>query len=164
MGCCGSKETHDEDDVNAPLLRNELSDSTGQMNYNSYDTIDVKKEQEFWNDIIERTTHNLIDISSTQADPLQSQDVEERAERYNQLLRQLPDNIPATTTSMNGTTSSSTISSVDILALARPYQDTDDVKWLSKAMSDIQKSIDKIEVEPVGDIVVNLTLTDNVYS
>ncbi|KAI9492139.1 hypothetical protein BDB00DRAFT_765796 [Zychaea mexicana] len=56
MGCCGSKETHDEDDVNAPLLRNELSDNTGQMHYNSYDTIDVKKEQEFWNDIIERTT------------------------------------------------------------------------------------------------------------
>ncbi|KAG2222587.1 hypothetical protein INT45_008706 [Circinella minor] len=164
MGCCGSKETHDEDDVNAPLLRNELSDNTGQMNYNTYDTIDVKKEQEFWNDIIERTTHNLIDISSTQADPLQSQDVEERAERYKQLLRQLPDNITTKAPSMNGINSSSSPSPTDILALARPYQDTDDIKWLSKAMGDIQKALDKIEVEPVGDIVVNLTLTDDVYS
>ena len=90
--------------------------------------------------------------------------MEERAERYKQLLRQLPDNVTTKAPSVNGIGPSSSPSPTDILALARPYQDTDDIKWLSKAMGDIQQALDKIEVEPVGDIVVNLTLTDDVYS
>ena len=64
---------------------------------------------------------------------------------------------------MNGSATPSS-TPADLLALAKPYQDTDDVKWLSKAMSDIQKALDKIEINHNGDIVVNLTLTDNVYA
>ncbi|KAI8643516.1 hypothetical protein BD408DRAFT_342180 [Parasitella parasitica] len=55
MGCCGSKEDRDEDDVNAPLLNDDIV-GENRMNYQSYETIDVQKEQEFWNNIIDRTT------------------------------------------------------------------------------------------------------------
>ncbi|KAI8982343.1 hypothetical protein BDF20DRAFT_818256 [Mycotypha africana] len=54
MGCCGSKIVHDEDDVSQPLLNEDTRDN--RMNYQTYETIDVQKEQEFWNNIIDRTT------------------------------------------------------------------------------------------------------------
>ncbi|ORZ23408.1 hypothetical protein BCR42DRAFT_319028 [Absidia repens] len=55
MGCCNSKEDHDEDDVHAPLLSNEVH-TDSRMNYQTHETIDVKQEQEFWKDVIDRTT------------------------------------------------------------------------------------------------------------
>ncbi|KAI8341363.1 hypothetical protein BC941DRAFT_346929 [Chlamydoabsidia padenii] len=55
MGCCCSKQTHEEDDVNAPLLGNEVP-TDSRMNYQAMETIDVKQEQEFWNEVIDRTT------------------------------------------------------------------------------------------------------------
>ncbi|KAI7870316.1 hypothetical protein BDF14DRAFT_1721038 [Spinellus fusiger] len=59
MGCCGSKEEHDEDDLNAPLLPHDETASGSHMNYQSTDTMDVKKEQDFWTQVIERTTRQV---------------------------------------------------------------------------------------------------------
>ncbi|KAI9020261.1 hypothetical protein CLU79DRAFT_685164, partial [Phycomyces nitens] len=56
MGCCGSKEERDEEDLRAPLLNQEESTNENRMNYQSTETIDAKKEQDFWNEVIERTT------------------------------------------------------------------------------------------------------------
>ncbi|KAI8378974.1 hypothetical protein BD560DRAFT_32585 [Blakeslea trispora] len=55
MGCCGSKEDHEEDDVNTPLL-DDRERNGGYANYQGTEPIDVQKEQEFWNSIIDRTT------------------------------------------------------------------------------------------------------------
>ncbi|KAL0089247.1 hypothetical protein F4703DRAFT_1457435 [Phycomyces blakesleeanus] len=73
MGCCGSKEDHDQDDLSEPILRNPhtrrnryvkllyFNDTHlfSQPTCPSYDTFDVKMEQDFWKDVIERTTRHF---------------------------------------------------------------------------------------------------------
>ncbi|CAO3612513.1 unnamed protein product [Mucor hiemalis] len=158
MGCCGSKEERDENNVNAPLLNDEI-DGDNRMNYQTYETIDVQKEQEFWNNIIDRTTQNLIDISSSQADPLQDTDVEERESKYRHLLEQIqldkviqPNYAPDTNNNI-----------VEILTNAKPNGGMTDgeVDWLYQTMDEIQDALQHIDIEPVGDMVVHLTMTDS---
>ncbi|ORX45300.1 hypothetical protein DM01DRAFT_1294655 [Hesseltinella vesiculosa] len=55
MGCCQSREDHDEDDIRAPLLPGDTT-TDNVINYQTYDTIDAKQEEQFWNDVINRTT------------------------------------------------------------------------------------------------------------
>ncbi|ORE02704.1 hypothetical protein BCV72DRAFT_214695 [Rhizopus microsporus var. microsporus] len=55
MGCCSSKVDQDEDDINAPLLNEHLTNDN-RVNYQTCETIDVQKEQEFWNNVIDKTT------------------------------------------------------------------------------------------------------------
>ncbi|KAG0171114.1 hypothetical protein DFQ28_001574 [Apophysomyces sp. BC1034] len=123
------------------------------MNYNSYGTIDLKMEQDFWNDVIERTTNNLIDISSTIADPLQTQDIQERVEKYRELLDQLTVKSPPKDVLHNNS------SPIEILLGAEPNEGID-LDWLYQSMDEIQNALDHVEVEHVGDIVVNLTLNE----
>ncbi|KAI9260135.1 hypothetical protein BY458DRAFT_440187 [Sporodiniella umbellata] len=55
MGCCCSKADHDEEDLNAPLLNGDGT-SDNRVNYQGCETIDAQKEQDFWNNVIDRTT------------------------------------------------------------------------------------------------------------
>ncbi|EIE80548.1 hypothetical protein RO3G_05253 [Rhizopus delemar RA 99-880] len=55
MGCCGSKLDQDEEDMNAPLLNDDIT-SDNRVNYQACETIDAQKEQEFWNSVIDKTT------------------------------------------------------------------------------------------------------------
>ncbi|KAK4510590.1 uncharacterized protein ATC70_005021 [Mucor velutinosus] len=159
MGCCGSKEDRDEDDVNAPLLNDDIV-GDNRMNYQTYETIDVQKEQEFWNNIIDRTTQNLIDISSAQTDPLQDTDVQERESKYRHLLEQIKPKIQQQSTLAIDTSINNT---VDILANAKPNGGMTDgeVDWLYQTMDEIQDALQHIDIQPVGDMVVHLTMTDN---
>ncbi|CEP18635.1 hypothetical protein [Parasitella parasitica] len=159
MGCCGSKEDRDDDDVNAPLLNDDIV-GDNRMNYQSYETIDVQKEQEFWNNIIDRTTQNLIDISSSQTDPLQDTDVQERQTKYRHLLEEIRPKIQQQSTLTIDTNSNN---SVDILANAKPNGGMTDseVDWLYQTMDEIQDALQHIDIQPVGDMVVHLTMTDN---
>lgn len=161
MGCCGSKEERDEDDVNAPLLNDEV-DGDNRMNYQTYETIDVQKEQEFWNNIIDRTTQNLIDISSSQADPLQDTDVEERETKYRHLLEQVSDKAVKSDNNYTLDTSNN-MNVVDILSNAKPNGGMTDgeVDWLYQTMDEIQDALQHIDIEPVGEMVVHLTMTEN---
>ncbi|KAF7729842.1 hypothetical protein EC973_003576 [Apophysomyces ossiformis] len=131
-----------------------------RMNYQTIETFDVKKEQEFWNEVIDRATQNLIDISSSNADPLQSQDIQERVEKYRDLLEQMDtDNQqrPPVQLLQNN------LSAVDVLMTAKPYggMKEDEVEWFCEAMDNIQIAIQQIQVQPVGDMVVHLTMTEN---
>ncbi|CAO0794826.1 unnamed protein product [Mucor circinelloides] len=159
MGCCGSKEDRDEDDVNAPLLNDDIV-GDNRMNYQTYETIDVQKEQEFWNNIIDRTTQNLIDISSSQTDPLQDTDVQERESKYRHLLEQIKPKIQQQSTLAIDTNINNC---VDILTNAKPNGGMTDgeVDWLYQTMDEIQDALQHIDIQPVGDMVVHLTMTDN---
>ncbi|KAG0737701.1 hypothetical protein G6F57_008036 [Rhizopus arrhizus] len=154
MGCCGSKLDQDEEDMNAPLLNDDIT-SDNRVNYQACETIDAQKEQEFWNSVIDKTTQNLIDISNTQTDLLQETDVQERVERYRQLLGQIQ--IKQETTD---TTYSNNV--LDILSNAKPNggMDDDQIDWLYQTMDEVQDAIQRIDIEPVGDIVIHLTMTD----
>ncbi|KAI9032891.1 hypothetical protein CLU79DRAFT_170082 [Phycomyces nitens] len=59
MGCCGSKEDHEQDANSEPLLGNQHTRRNSQPRCPSYDTFDIKMEQDFWNDVIERTTRPI---------------------------------------------------------------------------------------------------------
>ncbi|PHZ13732.1 uncharacterized protein RHIMIDRAFT_236786 [Rhizopus microsporus ATCC 52813] len=155
MGCCSSKVDQDEDDINAPLLNEHLTNDN-RVNYQTCETIDVQKEQEFWNNVIDKTTQNLIDISNTQTDPLQETDLQERVDRYQQLLQQiqLKSDVVTDTTNNNNV--------LDILTNAKPYGGMDDsqVDWFYQTMDELQEAIQHIDIDPVGDIVIHLTMTD----
>ncbi|KAI8367009.1 hypothetical protein EDC96DRAFT_507829 [Choanephora cucurbitarum] len=158
MGCCGSKEDHEEDDVNAPLL-DDRDRNVGYTNFPGSEPIDVKKEQEVWNSIIDRATQNLIDISSVQTDPLQETDIEERKKKYHHLLSQIQ--TPAQPFSTPPTRDTNTI--LDILTNAKPNGGMTDgeVDWLYQTMDEIQDALHHVEIEPVGDMVVHLTMSDH---
>ncbi|KAI8084391.1 uncharacterized protein B0P05DRAFT_535394 [Gilbertella persicaria] len=153
MGCCGSKEDHEED---APLLHDPVGDN--RMNYQTYETIDVQKEQEFWNSIIDKTTQNLIDISSGQTDPLQDNDVQERKMKYASLL----DHIQPTQQDKHTYPNRDTHTILDILNQAKPNGGMSDgeVDWLYQTMDEIQDALQHIDIEPVGDMVVHLVMSD----
>ncbi|KAG0175760.1 hypothetical protein DFQ28_008373 [Apophysomyces sp. BC1034] len=131
------------------------------MNYQAVETFDVKKEQEFWNEVIDRATQNLIDISCSNTEPLQSQDVQERVEKYRDLLDQMDTGHEQQTSGVQ--LLENNLSAADILVNAKPYGGMSDgeVDWLYQAMDDIQAAIQRIQVQPVGDMVVHLTMTEN---
>ncbi|KAF7724902.1 hypothetical protein EC973_000561 [Apophysomyces ossiformis] len=126
MGCCGSKEDRYEDDLCSPLLRHNLTHEDS----------------------------NLIDISNTTSDPLQTQDIQERVEKYKELLNQLVVPSPP----KNGLHNND--SPIDILLGAEPDEGVD-LDWLYRSMDEIQIALDRVQVEYVDDIVVNLTLNEN---
>lgn len=103
---------------------------------------------------------NLIDISSAQNEPLQDQDVEERTERYRKVLDE-------TSSMQNQAVDTIALSTslplLETLADIKPNQglDQSDVEWLYKAMDDIRDALQKFEINPVGEVVVNLTMTEN---
>lgn len=100
---------------------------------------------------------NLIDISNTQTDLLQETDVQERAERYRQLLGQIQLKPESTYTSYFANNNV-----LDVLSNAKPNGGMDDeqVDWLYQTMDEVQDAIQHIDIEPVGDIVIHLTMTD----
>lgn len=102
---------------------------------------------------------NLIDISSAQNEPLQEQDVEERTERYRKVL----DETSVQDHPADATASSTSLPHLEALADIQPNNglDQSQVEWLYKAMDDIRDALEKFEINPVGDVVVNLTMTDN---
>ncbi|KAI9486741.1 MAG: hypothetical protein EXX96DRAFT_550394 [Benjaminiella poitrasii] len=163
MGCCGSKIDHDDDDVNAPLI-NEDTIGDNRTNYGGTETIDLQKEQEFWNSIIDRTTQNLIDISSSQTDPLQENDIQERKNKYRHLLEQIKPKVQQQQQqNILNKEANNNNNVVDILTNAKPNGGMNDgeIDWLYQTMDEIQDSLQRIEVEPVGEMVVHLTMTDN---
>ncbi|OAD69603.1 hypothetical protein PHYBLDRAFT_149389 [Phycomyces blakesleeanus NRRL 1555(-)] len=109
------------------------------------------------------TCRHLIDISSSQADPLQSRDVQERIDKYRALLDQM-DSQPVSSTRMGGPKKeiymSDHISPVDILAAAKPNEGMTEtqVDWLYQTMDTIQDSLQQIQVSPAGEMVVRLTM------
>ncbi|KAL0089972.1 hypothetical protein J3Q64DRAFT_1392199 [Phycomyces blakesleeanus] len=150
MGCCGSKEDHDQDDLSEPILRNPHTRRNSQPTCPSYDTFDVKMEQDFWKDVIERTT-------SAQADPLQGQDIQERADKYRWLVDRIAVGITTPCQVMDQD------SPVDVLAEAEPNEgmSLEDLDELYQTMDCIQDALHRIQVSPVGDIVVTLTLNES---
>ncbi|KAI8388387.1 uncharacterized protein BYT42DRAFT_559910 [Radiomyces spectabilis] len=169
MGCCGSKEERNEDDVNAPLL-SEPSNGENRMNYQTYEIIDVQKEQEFWNNVIERTTRNLIDISSSQADPLQRADIQERVDKYRDLLDQITEPVNTKPSKQQQQQQQQQLirpvehaSPFELLSNAKPNGglSEDELDSLYQTMNEIYDTLQCIKVEPVGNMVVNLTLNDN---
>lgn len=106
---------------------------------------------------------NLIDVSNVQADPLQTQDIQERQGRYQQILDNAKSGM---SDQMHPSLEYSTVnatSPADLLASIRPNDDlsSKELDWLYKAMDDVHDAIRAIEVEPVGDVVVQLTMTEN---
>ncbi|KAI9313047.1 hypothetical protein BX666DRAFT_1880429 [Dichotomocladium elegans] len=162
MGCCGSKEERD-DDVRAPLLDND-SVIERHASYQAIETIDVKKEQEFWDSVLERTTRNLIDISNTQADPLQNQDVQERLEKYRSLLERI-----AKTSAYNSSEEKIPASAVeedpiDILGPIQPVSTLLSRRDLDEMMGQIGDALQEIRIAPVGDMVVHLKMLDDPHA
>lgn len=100
---------------------------------------------------------NLIDISSAQTDPLQDTDVEERSNKYRHLLEQVKvvDQRKLTLDTNNNI--------VDILTNAKPNGGMTDgeVDWLYQTMDEIQDALQHIDIEPVGEMVVHLTMTND---
>jgi hypothetical protein len=118
----------------------------------------VKKNKEI-KDLQTNDYRNLIDISSAQTEPLQGTDVEERENKYRHLLEQIQakDSIEPSSLSINNS------NTIDILTNAKPNGGMSDgeVDWLYQTMDEIQDALQRIEIEPVGDMVVHLTMTDN---
>lgn len=100
----------------------------------------------------------MIDISSAQTEPLQGTDVEERENKYRHLLEQIQPK-PFKSTSL----STSNNNTIDLLSNAKPNGGMSDgeVDWLYQTMDEIQDALQRIEIEPVGDMVVHLTMTDS---
>lgn len=98
----------------------------------------------------------MIDISNTQTDPLQETDLQERVDRYQQLLQQIQLKSDAVTDTTNNN------NVLDILTNAKPYGGMDDsqVDWFYQTMDELQEAIQHIDIDPVGDIVIHLTMTD----
>ncbi|CDH50506.1 predicted protein [Lichtheimia corymbifera JMRC:FSU:9682] len=171
MGCCGSKEERD-DDVHAPLLNDDDLPIERHTSYQAIETIDVKKEQEFWNAVLERTTRNLIDISSTNADPLQSHDVQERQDKYQDILAQLP-NKTSDTTSIHNENGGAALthdakplsaSADDPLAIfdhIHPSSAPIPQEELYDMMNKISDALQDIRIEPVGEMVVHLKMLND---
>jgi hypothetical protein len=101
---------------------------------------------------------NLIDISSAQTDPLQDTDAQERYNKYRSLLEQIKP-----TVTNNLIHSNNNINVLDVLTNAKPNGGMTDgeVDWLYQTMDEIQDALQHIDIEPVGDMVVHLTMTDN---
>ncbi|KAI8344664.1 hypothetical protein BC941DRAFT_409289 [Chlamydoabsidia padenii] len=135
MGCCGSKSSHEEDNVHAPLINKSTTDRHPEA-----PPIDRKKEQEFWKQVIDRTSQNLIDISNAPAEPLQEQDIHARMVKYRELLQQV------------------TVQkrSWDNTQWEEVSEEPVDLPWLDQAMIDIQHAIDQIKVEYKGDLVIRM--------
>lgn len=157
-----------------------------------------------------KNCRNLIDISSSQTDPLQEQDIQERTEKYHDLLQQIPYintaasgkkrssyygkvngmtttngsaingsseaamQSPATgttnTSAAVGTTTSPPSFEVDpstidsILSTAKSSSQVlsqEQLQWLDQAVIDVENALSKIEVQPVGDMVIHLTMPSN---
>lgn len=111
---------------------------------------------------------NLIDISSSQADPLQDTDVEERETKYRHLLEQVSEKAIIKSSSSSSyshtlDTNNSNYNVVELLSNAKPNGGMTDgeVDWLYQTMDEIQDALQHIEIEPVGDMVVHLTMTEN---
>ncbi|KAI9261844.1 hypothetical protein EDC94DRAFT_609041 [Helicostylum pulchrum] len=157
MGCCGSKEDRDDDGEHENLLNYDIADDN-RRNYKTYEPINIQKEQEFWNSIIDRTTQNLIDISSAQTDPLQDTDVQERETKYRYLVQQTQ---PKKLTQYDTIDTNTNI--LETLSTAKPNGGMTDgeVDWLYQTMDEIQDALQHIDIEPVGEIVVHLTMTDS---
>ncbi|KAG2203017.1 hypothetical protein INT47_013233 [Mucor saturninus] len=155
MGCCGSKEDHEDDGIRDPLL--EDFDVDNRRNYRTQEPINIQKEQEFWSSIIDRTTQNLIDISSAQTDPLQDTDVEERENKYRQLVEGTQPRLLTHPTLDNNT------NIWELLSQAKPNGGMTDgeVDWLYQTMDEIQDALQHIVIEPAGEMVVHLTMTEN---
>lgn len=104
---------------------------------------------------------NLIDISSAQTDPLQDTDVQERESKYRHLLEQIKPKIQPQQSTLAIDTSIN--NSVGILTNAKPNGGMTDgeVDWLYQTMDEIQDALQHIDIQPVGDMVVHLTMTDN---
>lgn len=102
----------------------------------------------------------MIDISSAQTDPLQDTDVQERENKYKHLLEQIKPRIQQQSTLAIDTNINN---SVDILTNAKPNGGMTDgeVDWLYQTMDEIQDALQRIDIQPVGDMVVHLTMTDN---
>lgn len=103
---------------------------------------------------------NLIDISSAQTDPLQDTDVQERETKYRHLLDQIqPPPTTATTSTLDTISTQQNI--LEILTTAKPNGGMTDgeVDWLYQTMDEIQDALQHIDIEPVGDMVVHLTMT-----
>lgn len=100
----------------------------------------------------------MIDISSAQTDPLQDTDVQERYNKYRSLLEQIKPT--ATNILIN---SNNNVNVLDTLSNAKPNGGMTDgeVDWLYQTMDEIQDALQHIDIEPVGDMVVHLTMTDN---
>ncbi|KAI8876342.1 hypothetical protein K501DRAFT_232193 [Backusella circina FSU 941] len=158
MGCCGSKEEHDETDENQPLLNDNIS-GDNRVNYGGMERIDQQKEQEFWDNIVDKTTQNLIDISSSQTDPLQYNDIQDRESKYKTIM----DGLKSVTTLKQQLISNNNGSIIDTLTNAKPNGGMTDgeVDWLYQTMDEVQDALQRIEIEPVGEMVVHLTMTDS---
>ncbi|SAL99194.1 hypothetical protein [Absidia glauca] len=138
MGCCGSKESQDEDDVHAPLLykRPTFSDPVAP--------IDTKKEQEFWDQVVYRATQSLIDVSSAPNEPLQHQDIEARAQRYREVVNQV-------------IMAQHPVSSSLLLSSSIPTEEPiPPPSWLDQAMLDLHHALTQFKVEPKGALVIPL--------
>ncbi|KAI8989257.1 hypothetical protein BDB01DRAFT_781142 [Pilobolus umbonatus] len=169
MGCCGSKEYSHENDINTPLLNDDIT-GDNRMNYQTYEPIDVQKEQEFWDNIIDKTTQNLIDISSSLTDPLQYSDIQEREIKYRHLLEQIKPKQPSilnTSITCNNSNHSNhrttTNAVIETLSDAKPNGGMNDneVDWLYQTMDELQDALHHINIQPVGEMVVHLNMADN---
>ncbi|GAA5801380.1 hypothetical protein HPULCUR_006826 [Helicostylum pulchrum] len=101
---------------------------------------------------------NLIDISSAQTDPLQDTDVQERETKYRYLVQQTQ---PKKLTQYDTIDTNTNI--LETLSTAKPNGGMTDgeVDWLYQTMDEIQDALQHIDIEPVGEIVVHLTMTDS---
>ncbi|KAI7863841.1 hypothetical protein BDF14DRAFT_1884813 [Spinellus fusiger] len=159
MGCCGSKEEHEQNEERTPLVGHALTQHDSQTNGLPYDTFDMKMEQDFWNEVVKRTTSNLIDLSSAQADPLQGQGIQERADRYLSLVEQATPTKDSKESLVLCTVPSHAIHH---LVEAEPYSGMswEDQEELSLTMECVETSLHQLQVVPVGEMVVPLTLKE----
>ncbi|KAI9289016.1 hypothetical protein BC943DRAFT_315794 [Umbelopsis sp. AD052] len=169
MGSCCSKQNHDSE--HPPLLHDGENGNYGstqiqqQLLYPPAPAIDHIKEQEFWNHVLERTEQQLIDISSAQTDLLQNQDAQERSEKYQDILNQIQYDMlwPSATNPKLPKGQLTPAAACEQLCSAAPNGGLgeEDMDWLYQTMDDIQDAVGNINVRPVGDIVVNLTFSEN---
>lgn len=115
---------------------------------------------------------NLIDISSTNADPLQSHDVQERQDKYQDILAQLP-NKTSDTTSIHNENGGAALthdakplsaSADDPLAIfdhIHPSSAPIPQEELYDMMNKISDALQDIRIEPVGEMVVHLKMLND---
>jgi hypothetical protein len=90
---------------------------------------------------------------------LQYNDIQDRESKYKTILDGLMPVTPTKQQLLNNNSGNV----VDVLSNAKSNggMTNDEVDWLYQTMDELQDALQRIEIEPVGDMVVHLTMTDS---
>ncbi|ORX45299.1 hypothetical protein DM01DRAFT_1340114 [Hesseltinella vesiculosa] len=95
----------------------------------------------------------------SQPDPLQEQDIQDRTEKYQQWLQHYEANLPVSSTA--NVQPVVDLTSVVTAIRAHPTITSAQREQIDELADRVQQAMRKIEVQPVGDIVIQLTMPES---